>query len=111
MKMENDILKDVQVILSAQGEELDKIRDVLEGEQVFMESEVLKYLADEKGVQLFRNTLTDGKDIDYVTDKIQLMMDLMENGAPEISELSNDVKRLRREVKFNSTQEKLKIDG
>jgi hypothetical protein len=39
------------------------------------------------------------------------MMDLMENGAPEISELSNDVKRLRREVKFNSTQEKLKIDG
>ena len=72
---------------------------------------MLKYLADEKRVQLFRNTLTDGKDINYVTDKTQLMMDLIENGAPEISELSNDVKRLRKEVKFNSTQEKLKIDG
>jgi hypothetical protein len=76
-----------------------------------LENEVLKYLADEKRVQLFRNTLTDGKDINYVTDKTQLMMDLIENGAPEISELSNDVKRLRKEVKFNSTQEKLKIDG
>ena len=76
-----------------------------------MENEVLKYLADDRRVQLFRNTLTDGKDINYVTDKTQLMMDLIENGAPEISELSNDVKRLRKEVKFNSTQEKLKIDG
>ena len=47
MKMENDILKDVQVILSAQGEELDKIRDILDGEQKFMESEALKSLADE----------------------------------------------------------------
>ena len=72
---------------------------------------MLKYLADDRRVQLFRNTLTDGKDINYVTDKTQLMMDLIENGAPEISELSNDVKRLRKEVKFNSTQEKLKIDG
>jgi hypothetical protein len=77
MKMENDILKDVQVILSAQGEELDKIRDVLEGEQTFMESEALKSLADDKGVQLFRNTLTDGQNIDYVTDKTHLMMELM----------------------------------
>jgi len=76
-----------------------------------LENEVLKYLADDRRVQLFRNTLTDGKDINYVTDKTQLMMDLIENGAPEISELSNDVKRLRKEVKFNSTQEKLKIDG
>ena len=42
-----------------------------------MENEVLKYLADEKRVQLFRNTLTDGKDINYVTDKTQLMMDLI----------------------------------
>ncbi len=77
MKMENDILKDVQVILSAQGEELDKIRDVIEGEQTFMESETLKYLADEKGLQLFRNTLSDGKDVDYITDKTHLMMELM----------------------------------
>ena len=111
MKMENDILKDVQVILSAQGEELDKIRDVLEGEQTFMESEALKSLADEKGVQLFRNTLRDGQNIDYVTDKTHLMMELMAKGAPEIRELSSDLKKLLKEVKFNSSQEKLKIDG
>lgn len=112
MKMENDILKDVQVILSAQGEELDKIRDVLEGEQTFIESEALKNLADEKGVQLFRNTtLSDDKDIDFITDTTQLMMELMAEGAPEIRELSNELKKIRGKVAPDLSREKLKIDS
>jgi hypothetical protein len=39
------------------------------------------------------------------------MMELMAKGAPGIRELSSGLKKLRKEVKFNSTQEKLKIDG
>ena len=52
MKMENDILKDVQVILSAQGEELDKIKDVLDGESSHLYVELLKSLALDSGINL-----------------------------------------------------------
>ena len=88
--MENDILKDVQVILSAQGEELDKIRDFLEGEEIFAEEEYYKAIAPE-------NVIKNGmaiRDIQFITDEAQLLQEVMAVGAPDWEELEKGVKNL-----------------
>ena len=95
MKMENDIVKDVQVILAAQGEEIEKISEVLDGEQTYAEIQVLKNIAEEAGVSLTQTTtLKYGDDIDFITDKTHLLQKVMTEGAPDIYKIEEEFKRV-----------------
>ena len=68
-KMENDILKDVQVILSAQGEELDKVREFLEGEEIYAEGEYLKALVFNADMKYKKEGGLALKDIKFMTEE------------------------------------------
>ena len=92
--MENDIIRDVQVILSAQGEELDKVRAALQGEEMQQQIELLKAIAEEAGVSTEQFKMLKGTEIDFITDKTHLMKKLMTDGAPDMEEIEMEFKRI-----------------
>ena len=74
------------MILSAQGEKVDHIRMKLEAEEAYQELEVLKSLVG--------GTVHPPLPYNFLTDRSNLLMEIMTKGAPSIEELQSDFKKI-----------------
>ena len=78
-KMENDILKDVQVILGHQADKMEEIAKILEAEEAYLTFDYLRENAKQQNVSAIQLP-----DLPYINDKESLMKAIMVNGgAPD----------------------------
>lgn len=55
---------------------------------------MLKDMAEQAGVSLTQSSLKDGDGIDFITDKTHLLQKVMIEGAPDISEIEQEFKKV-----------------